>query len=154
MPRSKAFYESLGFELIGDAAHYCRFRANLDGQGSQTLSISHSQGPIGHSCHVGFEFVPPEALDAYAALLQSRSLIPSEPPQDRGWLWRDVILHDLDGQEFLLLMRATISLTRRCGSGGDEKLCIPSPADFLLLPQNHAHRLIALHKGRANAGRF
>jgi len=103
IPRSKAFYEELGLELIVDAAHYCRFRANLEGQGSQTLSISHSQGPIGQSCHVGFEFASPDALDAYAALLQSRGLILSEPPQDRSWLWRDVILHDPDGHEILLL---------------------------------------------------
>lgn len=103
IPRSKAFYRALGLELIVDAAHYCRFRANLDGQGSQTLSISHSPGPIGASCHVGFEFVSPEALDAYADLLQSRGFALAEHPQDRSWLWRDVILHDPDGHEILLL---------------------------------------------------
>ncbi len=103
IPRSKAFYQALGLELIVDAAHYCRFRANLDGQGSQTLSISHSQGPIGASCHVGFEFASPEALDFYADLLQSRGFVLSEHPQDRSWLWRDVILHDPDGHEILLL---------------------------------------------------
>jgi catechol 2,3-dioxygenase-like lactoylglutathione lyase family enzyme len=103
IPRSKAFYQALGLELIVDAAHYCRFRANLDGQGSQTLSISHSPGPIGASCHVGFEFASPEALDAYADLLQSRGFALAEHPQDRSWLWRDVILHDPDGHEILLL---------------------------------------------------
>lgn len=103
IPRSKAFYEGLGLQLIVDAAHYCRFRANLDGQGSQTLSISHSPGPIGASCHVGFEFASPEALDFYADLLQSRGFVLSEHPQDRSWLWRDVILHDPDGHEILLL---------------------------------------------------
>lgn len=103
IPRSKAFYEGLGLELIVDAAHYCRFRANLDGQGSQTLSISHSPGPIGPSCHVGFEFASPDALDAYADLLQSRGFVLSALPQDRSWLWRDVILHDPDGHEILLL---------------------------------------------------
>jgi catechol 2,3-dioxygenase-like lactoylglutathione lyase family enzyme len=103
IPRSKAFYQALGLELIVDAAHYCRFRANLDGQGSQTLSISHSLGPIGASCHVGFEFASPEALDAYADLLQSRGFVLAEHPQDRSWLWRDVILHDPDGHEILLL---------------------------------------------------
>lgn len=103
IPRSKAFYEALGLELIVDAVHYCRFRANLDGQGSQTLSISHSPGPIDASCHVGFEFATPEALDAYAAVLQSRGLVLAEPPQDRSWLWRDAILHDPDGHEILLL---------------------------------------------------
>jgi catechol 2,3-dioxygenase-like lactoylglutathione lyase family enzyme len=103
IPRSKAFYEALGLELIVDAAHYCRFRANLDGQGSQTLSISRSPGPIGASCHVGFEFATPEALDFYADLLQARGFVLSEHPQDRSWLWRDVILHDPDGHEILLL---------------------------------------------------
>jgi catechol 2,3-dioxygenase-like lactoylglutathione lyase family enzyme len=103
IPRSKAFYEGLGLELIVDAAHYCRFRANLDGQGSQTLSISHSLDPIGASCHVGFEFETPEALDFYADLLQSRGFALAEHPQDRSWLWRDVILHDPDGHEILLL---------------------------------------------------
>jgi catechol 2,3-dioxygenase-like lactoylglutathione lyase family enzyme len=103
IPRSKAFYEALGLELIVDAAHYCRFYANLDGQGSQTLSISHTSEPIGASCHVGFEFTSPEALNSYAALLESRGLKVSEPPQDRSWLWRDVILHDPDGHEILLL---------------------------------------------------
>ena len=103
IPRSKAFYEALGLELIVDAAHYCRFRANLDGQGSQTLSISQSPAPIGASCHVGFEFATPEALDAYAGSLHSRGLILSERPQDRSWLWRDAILHDPDGHEILLL---------------------------------------------------
>ena len=103
IPRSKAFYQALGLELIVDAAHYCRFRANLDGQGSQTLSISLSPGPIVASCHVGFEFASPEALDAYADLLQSRGFALAEHPQDRSWLWRDVILHDPDGHEILLL---------------------------------------------------
>jgi hypothetical protein len=50
-----------------------------------------------------FRPTSPEALDAYAALLQSRGLVLSEPPQDRSWLWRDVILHDPDGHEILLL---------------------------------------------------
>lgn len=102
IPRSKAFYETLGLALLVDADHYCRFYANLDGEGGQTLSISHTAQPIGASCHVGFEFKTPQALDAYAALLQSRGLVLSEPPQDRTWLWRDVILHDPDGHEILL----------------------------------------------------
>ena len=102
IPRSKAFYGALGLELIVDAAQYCRFRANLDGQGSQTLSISHSSDPIGASCHVGFEFTSPEALDAYAAVLQSRGLALSQHPQDRSWLWREASLHDPDGHEILL----------------------------------------------------
>lgn len=101
--RSKAFYEALGLELIVDAAHYCRFRANLDGKGSQTLSISHTNGPIGASCHVGFEFETPEDLDSFARNLVRRGLVLSESPQDRSWLWRDAILHDPDGHEILLL---------------------------------------------------
>lgn len=52
---------------------------------------------------MGFEFASPEALDAYAAILQSRGLILSEPPQDCSWLWRDVIRHDPNGHEILLL---------------------------------------------------
>jgi len=100
--RSKAFYQAFGLELIVDADHYCRFFANLDGQSNLTLSISHTTEPIGHSCHVGFEFTSPKALDSFAASLQARGIILSEPPQDRSWLWRDAILHDPDGHEILL----------------------------------------------------
>lgn len=66
------------FGVVVDAALYCWFRANLDGQGSQTLSISRGPDPIGASCHMGFEFTSPEALDACADFVQRRGISQSE----------------------------------------------------------------------------
>ncbi len=101
--RSKAFYEAFGLELIVDAAHYCRFIARIGGEGSETLSISHTDAPISCSSHIGFEFESAAELDAFANGLGAKGITLTEPLQDRSWLWRDAIVHDPDGHELLLL---------------------------------------------------
>lgn len=101
--RSRAFYLALGFELIVDEAHYCRFLARVDeGPGDETLSIEHHAPPIRPAAQLGLEFSSAAALDAFVAALPGRGVAVAEGPIDRTWLWRDARVFDPDGHEWML----------------------------------------------------
>lgn len=103
IPRSRAFYLALGFELIVDEAHYCRFLTRADeGPGDETLSIERHQGPLRPAAQLGLEFPSAAVLDAYVASLRERGLTVAEGPVDRTWLWRDARIFDPDGHEWML----------------------------------------------------
>lgn len=103
VPRSRAFYLAMGFRLIVDENHYCRFLTRLDeSEGDETLSIEHHAGPLAPAAKLGLEFPTPEALDAYVAGLVQSGLEIADGPEDRSWLWRDARLVDPDGHEWML----------------------------------------------------
>lgn len=103
IPRSRAFYLALGFELIVDEAHYCRFLTRIDeGAGDETLSIEHHAGPLAPAAQLGLEFPSRDALDAFVAGLPGRGVPVAEGPIDRTWLWRDARVFDPDGHEWML----------------------------------------------------
>lgn len=99
IPRSKAFYLSLGLTPIVDEDHYCRFLT----EGDATLSIELKPGAaIAPSGEVGLEFASPQALDARVAALKAAGVAIAEGPVDRSWLWRDARIHDPDGHVLML----------------------------------------------------
>ena len=93
IPLSRTFYESLGFELIVAADHYCRFVVG----GETTLSIEAHSGTITPAAHVCIEFDTPNALDAEIARLAAAGIAIAEHPNDKPWLWREARLIDPDG---------------------------------------------------------
>ncbi|MFZ4122730.1 MAG: VOC family protein [Caulobacterales bacterium] len=95
--RSKAFYVGVGFELLVDAAHYCRFNI-----GGATLSIHGHEGPITPAAEVGIVFESAEALDAFVAGLIAKGFAVSLPV-DQSWLWREARVLDPDGHTILLM---------------------------------------------------
>jgi len=99
VPRSKAFYEALGFRLIVDAAHYCRFQV---GETATTLSIHAHDGPIAPAGETGVVFDSAAALDAFVAGLQAKGVAVSDPV-DQSWLWREARTIDPDGHVILFL---------------------------------------------------
>ncbi len=95
IPRSKAFYQGLGFRLIVDAAHYCRFQI---GEATTTLSIHAHEGAIAPASEVGVVFDSAEALDAFVAGIEG-----APAPVDQSWLWRETRVADPDGHVILLM---------------------------------------------------
>lgn len=93
IPRARAFYETIGFQLIVSADHYCRF---IVGEGT-TLSIERHDAPIAASAPTYFEFDAAEALDSEIARLAKAGLAIAEAPNDKKWLWREARLIDPDG---------------------------------------------------------
>lgn len=94
--RSKAFYESLGFRLLVDSPHYCRFLAP---QGDTTFSIHVEEGPIGIGPVLYLESAD---VDADHARLAAAGIVFDYPPRDERWLWREALLHDPDGHPIKL----------------------------------------------------
>lgn len=103
IPRSRTFYGALGFELIVDEEHYCRFLTRVEeGTGDETLSIERRSGPLAPAAQLGLEFPTREALDRYAQGLVTRGIQLAEGPVERSWLWRDARVFDPDGHEWML----------------------------------------------------
>lgn len=93
IPRSRAFYERLGFTLIVAADHYCRFIVGSE----TTLSIEAHPAPIAPSAQVCMEFDTPAALDAEISRLAGARVAIAEQPNDKTWLWREARVIDPDG---------------------------------------------------------
>lgn len=101
--RSRAFYLKLGFALIVDEDHYCRFEAPA---GAGTLSIErdakHAPGKTASGAILYFEYESPGALDAGVASLAAEGIAFNTPPTDQSWLWREARLADPDGHRLVL----------------------------------------------------
>lgn len=100
--RSRDFYLALGFELLVDAPHYCRFHARTgEGEGDETISIEHRPARPTPAAQIGIEHPSREALDAYVTALIARGVTIAEGPLDRSWGWRDARVFDPDGHELM-----------------------------------------------------
>lgn len=96
IPRSKAFYERLGFRLIVSSPHYCRFLAP---DGDTTFSIhagevSGSEGAV--------LYLETEDVDAEARRLAALGIDFETEPADQNWLWREADFRDPDGHRWKL----------------------------------------------------
>lgn len=98
IPRARDFYARLGFQIIVDERHYCRFMAPVD---NSTLSIEKHDGPCGSADQIGLEFESAEALDQTVSRLEADGFRFTQKPMDQSWLWRDAILNDPDGHQLL-----------------------------------------------------
>lgn len=95
---SKAFYLSLGLELIVDAPpRYARFALP---EGGSTFSIEKVEGVSGSAWPlVWFES---DRLDALVAELQARGIVFESAPTDMPYLWRVATLRDPAGNRIAL----------------------------------------------------
>lgn len=101
--RSRAFYLALGFELIVDESHYCRFLTRVnEGEGDETLSLEYRAGAFTPAAQLGLELPSRDALDSYVAGLVERGVPVADGPTDRSWLWRDARVFDPDGHEWMV----------------------------------------------------
>lgn len=96
IPRSKAFYERLGFRLLVDSPHYCRFLAP---EGDTTFSLHVETGPVRPGAVIYLESAD---VDAAWRELTARGFEFDYPPRDESWLWREALLHDPDGHPIKL----------------------------------------------------
>ena len=98
LTKSIPFYQKLGLKLIVHAPpHYARFECP---QGEATFSIHRVDIlPQGEGIYVYFEI---EDLDDYVDQLVKQGIEFLELPNDKGWLWREARLKDVDGNQLIL----------------------------------------------------
>ena len=96
--RAISFYEILGLKLIVKALpHYARFELP---EGEATFSVHLvDELPKGEGIYLYFES---ERLDDWVEELKESGIEFDELPEDRGWLWREARLRDLDGNKLIL----------------------------------------------------
>ncbi len=97
IPKSIAFYQTLGLELIVKSEHYARFECP---DGTSTFSVHLTDElPKGHGISVYFEC---EDLDERVNHLIGKGIVFDELPNDKSWLWREAYLKDPDGNQLIL----------------------------------------------------
>ena len=108
IPKSIAFYQTLGLKLIVKSDHYARFECP---DGTSTFSVHLTdQLPTGHGISVYFEC---EDLDEKVEDLIQKGVQFDELPNDKSWLWREAYLKDPDGNQLILFF------------AGENRLCPP-----------------------------
>ena len=97
IPKSIAFYQTLGLKLIVKSDHYARFECP---DGTSTFSVHLTEElPVGHGISVYFEC---EDLDKEVNHLIQKGIVFDELPKDQTWLWREAYLKDPDGNQLIL----------------------------------------------------
>lgn len=98
LTKSVPFYEKLGLKLIvSSLPHYARFECP---NGDSTFSVHQVEElPKGDGVYVYFEC---ENLDEQVHTLQGVGINFEELPSDKRWLWREVRLKDVDGNQLIL----------------------------------------------------
>jgi catechol 2,3-dioxygenase-like lactoylglutathione lyase family enzyme len=97
IPKSIAFYQTLGLKMIVESEHYARFECP---DGTSTFSIHLTDElPKGHGISVYFEC---EDLDEKVKHLIEKGIHFDELPNDKSWLWREASLKDPDGNQLIL----------------------------------------------------
>lgn len=108
IPKSIAFYQTLGLKLIVKSDHYARFECP---DGTSTFSVHLTDKlPTGHGISVYFEC---EDLDEKVEDLIQKGVQFDELPNDKSWLWREAYLKDPDGNQLILFF------------AGENRLCPP-----------------------------
>ena len=91
IPRSRAFYQRLGFRLLVDSPHYSRFLAP---EGDTTFSLSVTTDPIVPGAVI---YLESDALDDEVGRLKALGFVFETEPEDMRYLWREARLRDPDG---------------------------------------------------------
>ncbi|GJL96568.1 MAG: hypothetical protein DHS20C06_03850 [Hyphobacterium sp.] len=94
--RSKSFYLKLGFRLLVDSAHYCRFLAP---DGDTTFSIHVADAAITGGATLYLE--TPD-VDAEKTRLEALGVKFDTEARDESWLWRETTFRDPDGHRWKL----------------------------------------------------
>jgi catechol 2,3-dioxygenase-like lactoylglutathione lyase family enzyme len=93
---SRAFYQKLGFRLLVDSPHYCRFLAP-DGDTSFSIHVADRVETSGATLYL--ESVD---VDADVERLAAAGIAFDSPPADQRWLWREALFRDPDGHRWKL----------------------------------------------------
>ena len=96
--RSIAFYKSLGFRLIVQAAHYARFEVP-EGEATFSLHLTDDAKGAANGASIYFEC---DDLDARVAALRTKGIAFDSDPADQSWLWREAWLRDPAGVRLCL----------------------------------------------------
>lgn len=96
IPVSRDFYQRLGFRLLVDSPHYCRFLAP---EGDTTFSLHLEDGPVTPGAVI---YLESEDVDAACQALVAKGFDFDHPPRDERWLWREAVLVDPDGHRIKL----------------------------------------------------
>jgi len=96
--RSIAFYKTLGFRLIVQAAHYARFELP-DGETTFSLNVTDDAKGAANGASIYFEC---DDLDARVADLKAKGIRFDSDPVDQSWLWREAWLSDPAGVKLCL----------------------------------------------------
>jgi catechol 2,3-dioxygenase-like lactoylglutathione lyase family enzyme len=96
--RSIAFYKTLGFRLIVQAAHYARFELP-DGETTFSLNVTDDAKGAANGASIYFEC---DDLDARVADLKAKGIRFESDPVDQSWLWREAWLSDPSGVKLCL----------------------------------------------------
>ena len=99
--RSKTFYERLGFRLLVDTAHYCRF---LSPSGGTTFSLHVAEIVSPGTAKL---YLESEDVDAEYRRLKAAGVVFESEPQDQTWLWREAAFRDPDGYSWILYHAGT-----------------------------------------------
>lgn len=94
--RSKAFYRRLGFRLLVDSPHYCRFLAP-EGDTSFSIHLAEEVTPSGATL-----YLETGNVDAGKARLEAAGITFDSPAADQRWLWREAEFRDPDGHRWKL----------------------------------------------------
>ena len=96
--RSIAFYKTLGFRLIVQAAHYARFEVP-DGEATFSLHVADDAKGAANGASIYFEC---DDLDARVADLKAKGIRFDSDPVEQSWLWREAWLSDPTGVKLCL----------------------------------------------------
>lgn len=97
IPKSIAFYQTLGLKLIVKSEHYARFECP---EGTSTSSVHLAEKlPTGAGISVYFEC---QNLDEKVNEFIQKGVKFDELPNDKSWLWREAYLKDPDGNQLIL----------------------------------------------------
>ncbi len=96
LSRSRAFYETLGFRLLVDSPHYCRFLAP-DGDTSFSLHTADAVAASGVTL-----YLETDDVDAEKARLEAAGIRFDTAAADQRWLWREAEFRDPDGHRWKL----------------------------------------------------
>jgi len=96
LSRSKSFYLTLGFRLLVDSPHYCRFLAP-DGDTSFSLHRADEVTPSGATL-----YLETDDVDAEKMRLETAGIAFDTEAADQRWLWREAEFRDPDGHRWKL----------------------------------------------------
>lgn len=93
---SRAFYLKLGFRLLVDSPHYCRFQSP-DGETSFSIHIADTVRSGGATL-----YLESQDVDADHERLAAAGISFDSDLADQSWLWREAEFRDPDGHRWKL----------------------------------------------------
>lgn len=93
---SRDFYLKLGFRLVVDTDHYCRFQAPV-GDTSFSIHLAETVTPSGTVL-----YLESDQMDEDYQRLVFAGIVFDGRPEEQSWLWREVVFRDPDGHRWKL----------------------------------------------------